>query len=113
MFPQLACIAVFTGKSSEERRPPGRLRIISVYEERIFEHNIQRLRQMEGIFSCYRIRVESGLHDVTLHTINRTLKRMGYHFMEARKKGILSERDRMERMKFARTGKKEYDSGFF
>ena len=33
--------------------------------------------------------------------------------MEARKKVILSERDRMERMKFARAGKKEYDAGFF
>ena len=100
-------------KFRRKKTSPGRPRIISVREERIIERNIQRLRQMEGIFSCHRIRAESGLHDVTLHTMNRTLKRMGYHFMEARKKGILSEKDRMERMKFARAGKKEYDAGFF
>ena len=41
-------------KFRRKKTSPGRLRIISVCEERIFEHNIQRLHQIEGICSCLK-----------------------------------------------------------
>ena len=54
---------------------------------------VTRLRKQEGNVSCRRVRVKSGLYNVSLWTINRTLKEMGYAFLEARKKRILLKKD--------------------
>ena len=64
-------------------------------------------------FSCHRIRAEAGLRNVSLWTVNGTLKRMGYAFLEARKKGILLEKDFRERLRFARKVKRTYCNHFF
>ena len=45
--------------------------------------------------------------------MNRTLKRLGYGFMEARRKGILTEKDYAERRQFARTVQRSYSKDFF
>ena len=74
---------------------------------------IARLCEQEGNFSCHRIRAEAGLYNVSLWTINRTLKRMGYAFLEARKKGILLEKDFRERLRFARKVKRTYCNDFY
>ena len=55
----------------------------------------------------------SGLYNVSLWTINRTLRRMGYAFLEARKKGILLEKDFRECLRSARKVKRTYCNGFF
>ena len=70
-------------------------------------------REQEGNFSCQRISAEAALYNVSLWTVNRTLKRMGYAFLEARKKGILLEKDFRERLKFARKVKRTYCNDFF
>ena len=43
----------------------------------------------------------------------RTLKRMGYAFLEAKKTGILLEKDFRERLRFARKVKGTYCNDFF
>ena len=60
--------------------------MITAREEWVIELNIKKLRKQEGNFSCHRIRAESGLHHVSSWTVNRMLKRMGYRFMEVRRK---------------------------
>ena len=82
-------------------------------QERKIQSTIARLREQEGNFSCHRIRAEAGLYNVSLWTINRTLKRMGYAFLEARKKGILLEKDFRERLRFARKVKRTYCNDYF
>ena len=67
-------------KSKKHSRP----RLIDVRQERKIQIKIARLREQEGNFSCHRIR--AGLFNVSLWTINRTLKRIEYAFLEARKK---------------------------
>ena len=64
----------------------GRPRIINEREERLLQRTVTRLCKQQGNFSCHRVRAESGLYNVSLWTINRMLKRMGYAFLEARKK---------------------------
>ena len=100
-------------KNRQSRGTRGRPRAITGREERVIERNINKLRKQEGNFSCHRIRAESGLHHVSSWTVNRTLKRMGYRFMEARKKGILTDKDYSERRQFARTVKRTYPEDFF
>ena len=100
-------------QAQKKSKEHGRLRLIDVRQERKIQRTIARLREKEGNFSCHRIRAEAGLYNVSLWTINRTLKRMGYAFLEARKKGILLEKDFRERLRFARKVKRTYCNGFF
>ena len=103
----------FANQAQKKSKKHGRPRLIDVRQERKIHRTIGRLREQEGNFSCHRIRAEAGLHNVSLWTINRTLKRMGYAFLEARKKGILLERDFRERLRFARKVKRTYCNDFF
>ena len=100
-------------QAEKKSKKHGRPRLIDARQERKIQRTIARLREQEGNFSCHRIRAEAGLYNVSLWTINRTLKRMGYAFLEARKKGILLEKDFRERLKFARKVKRTYCNDFF
>ena len=100
-------------KCEKDRKLRGRPRLISPRDERIIVRNIARLRKAEGNFSCHQLRAESGLHHVSLCTMNRTLKRLGFGFMETRRKGILTEKDYAERRQFARTVQRSYSKDFF
>lgn len=102
-----------TNQSIQNSKKRGRPRLISEREERTIRRTITRLRKQEGNFSCQKIRAGSGLHHVSLWTVNRTLKRMGYAFLEARRKGILLEKDFKERVQFARKVKRNYSEDFF
>ena len=95
-------------KTTSNKKSPGRPRKISSRDERMIERNIKKLRRTESNFCCERLRAESGLHHVSLHTFNRTLKRLGYRFCDARRKGISNSADRSERVKFAREVRKHY-----
>lgn len=68
---------------------------------------------MEGNVSCQRIGAELGLHHVSVWTVNRAFKRMGYGFMEARKKGILTEKDYKERLQICPYSYKNVLARFF
>ena len=100
-------------QAQKKRRKHGRPRLIDAPQERKIQRTIARLCEQEGKFSCNRIRAEAGLYNVSLWTINRTLKRMGYAFLEARKKGILLEKYFREHLKFARIVKRTYCNDFF
>ena len=46
--------------------------------------------------------------DVSNRTIRRYLNRNGFKFLQARKKGLLSEKDKRERLTFARSMRRDY-----
>ena len=45
---------------------------------------------------------------VSNRTVRRLLQRKGYHFLQARKKRLLSEKDLTKRLKFAKQMRKDY-----
>ena len=90
------------------KKSPGRPKKLCARDERLIEVNIKRLRVNEGTFSLKTLRAECSLHHVSLHTLNRCLKRMRYKFCEARRKGVLSVKDCSARVKFARQVLKRY-----
>ena len=101
------------GRNSQKNgKSRGRPRLITGRQQRVLDRNVHKLRKEEGNFSCHRLRAESGLQHVSLWTVNRTLKRMGYNLQEARKKGILTSRDQQERVQFARRVKKRIQRTF-
>lgn len=46
--------------------------------------------------------------DISISTISRVLKRNGYKYVQAKKKGVLSEKDTKKRLAFARNMKEKY-----
>ena len=80
-------------QAQKKNKEHGRPRLINVCQERKIQRTIARLCEQEGNFSCHRIRAEAVFYNVSLWTINRTLKWMRYTFLEARKKrNIIAER---------------------
>ena len=59
---------------------------------------IKRLRIEEGIFSSERLMQQCSLSegDVSNRTIRRYLNRNGFKFLQARKKGLLSKKDKRQ-----------------
>ena len=72
--------------------------------ERRIKRAIETLRRTEGgNFSAKRVMTELGLHqkDIHVRTVQKHLRRMGYGFLQARKKGILTTKDIKRRLTFA------------
>ena len=71
---------------------------------------IKRLRIEEGVFSSERLMQQCSLSegDVSNRTIRRYLNRNAFKFLQARKKGLLSETDKRERLTFARSMRRDY-----
>ena len=82
-------------KCEKERQLRGRPRLISPRDERIIVRNIARLHKEEGNFPCHQLRAESGLHHVSLWTMNRTLKRLGFNLHRRKKKMSTCDRFRV------------------
>ena len=56
---------------------------------------------------------KSGIKGVSVRTVNRLLNENGYRYLQARKKGLLSEKDRRTRLKFAKNTYKCHGSNFW
>ena len=78
--------------------------------------------QPEGYFECCKnghgshffffffLSLSTSVHD---RTVRRVLNKYGYHYRQARRKGLLTENDLKLRMKFAKDIKKYYDDGLW
>ena len=62
-------------------------------------------------FTSERIKRYSGVSSVHDRTVLRVLNKYGYHYGQARLKGLLTEKDLKLHMKFAKDIKKYYDNG--
>lgn len=87
----------------------GRPRKLSLRKERHILRTLSSLRHKEGKFTSIRLMARAGISSkhVSNRTIRRFLQRDGYYFLQARKKGLLSEKDLKERLKFAKNIRKD------
>ena len=96
----------------EDIQRRGRPRKLNERDERLLLRQIDVLRRQEGSFSVKRLMVQAGIdaRTVSSKTVRRLLHRHGYKYIEARRKGILTEADHKGRLKFARGIKRDYTS---
>ena len=97
-------------KIREKKHAGGRPKKLSAREERTIIRTLKHLRHEEGNFSSIRLMSKAGISakDVSNRTVRRFLEHEGYHFLQARKKGLLTEKDIKERLAFAKRMKKNY-----
>ena len=71
---------------------------------RSLERAIKRLRKDNVNFTALDVVHEAGLKgdEVHIRTYRRYLNSMGYKFLVCRKKGLLSENDKLIRLRYAR-----------
>lgn len=88
----------------------GRPRKLSTRQGRTIIRALYKLRKTEGNFTVKRIMREAGLSEgeVSVRTVSRFLNRKGYYSLVARKKGLMTDRDRKLRIAFARRMKKDF-----
>ena len=67
-------------------------------QEALILRSIVELRDQEGSFSSRRLMERTGIHHVTDRTVRRLLNRNGYFFLQARKKGLMSQKDKDQRV---------------
>ena len=85
-------------------KKPGRKRKISERNRRSLQRAIYRLRRNNVNFTALDIVREAGLKgdEVHIRTYRRYLNSMGYKFLVCRKKGLLSDNDKLIRLRYAR-----------
>ena len=89
--------------SQKRRRKGGR-------DERQLLRSLKILRKEEGQFSSKRLMEKAGIQEsqASNRTVRRCLKRHGYHFLQARKKGLMSSADLKKRVAFVRILQKKH-----
>jgi len=95
------------------RQNPGRPRRVSIQDERQIVRHVERLRNDLGSFTVKKLRLEAGVTHVSIHTVRRVLKKNKYHYLQSRKKGLLTPKDRLLRLRFAKTTIKEKPRNFW
>ena len=97
-------------EASTKRYKAGRPKKISLRQERRLVRGIKLLRTEEGTFSSKRLMQRCSLRegDVSNRTIRRYLNINGFKYLQARKKGLISDKDKRERFKFARSMRRNY-----
>ena len=69
--------------------------------------------KQDGNFTSKRIKLYSGVSRVHDRTVRRELNKYGYHYRQAKRKGLLTESDFKLHMKFAKGITKYYDDGLW
>ncbi len=98
------------GKREQEdlKSVGGRPSKLSVREKRQIVRLVKTLRGQEPNWTVKRMMARADVKDVSLRTVSRFLNQKGYNYLQARKKGLLSERDKKTRLKFAKQMLREH-----
>lgn len=91
-------------QTSKIKRKPGRKPKLTERHKRMLVRSLKRLRQRSVNFTSYDLVRDSGIDASIAHrrTITRYLNKMGYYFMQSRKKGLLTEKDKKQRLQYAK-----------
>lgn len=93
-------------RSVQGKKPPkiGRPNILSTRDKRLLARCIKKLREENINFTVKQLIEFSGLSlkKASYRTYVRAINEMGYKYLQTRKKGMLSARDKRNRYKFAR-----------
>lgn len=87
----------------------GRKRLLSDRDERALIRSLLYHRDNKFPFNSKRLQVSCGLTNVSNRTVRRKLNECGYHYLQARRKGLMSKSDLKWRLKFARAMVKKDD----
>lgn len=88
-------IASAKDKVPENRRQfCGRKKKLTPEQEALILRSILELRDEEGSFSSRRLMERTGIRHVTDRTVRCLLNRNAYFFLQARKKGLMSQTDK-------------------
>ena len=90
------------------RHLSGRKKKLTPEHEAFILRTIEEVREQEGSFSSRRLMERTGIRHVTDRTVRRLLNRNGYFFLQARKKGLMSQSDKERRVEFARQMQSNY-----
>ena len=90
----------------------GRPRKLSSREERLLIRALHKLRRTEGNFTAKRLMNEANISEsnVSVLTVARFLNSKGYFYLQARKKGLLTNNDKNLRVSFAKKVREEYNN---
>ena len=93
----------------------GRPRKLGAREKRLLLREIPKLRKSEGKFTVKRLMQQAGVspRNVSFRTVQRFLRSQGYKYLQARQKGLLTDKDLKKRLKFARKIKREYNDSLW
>ena len=96
----------------KKRKCGGRPEKLTLRQKRSIIRNINILREENSNFTSKKLLLSSGINrnDVSPPTVRRFLNKNGYHYLQTRKKGILSRNDVRKRYKFAKMMRKEFNS---
>lgn len=86
----------------------GRPSILSTRDERKLVRELYKLWKTEVPFTAKRLQVVAGLEHCSVHTIRRTLHKFGFKYLQTRRKGRMSTEDLNNRIKFAKSIRREY-----
>ena len=81
----------------------GRPRKVDKRDTRHILRQLKLLRSTEPNWTVKRLMEKSGIKGVSVRTVNRLLNEKGYRYLQARKKGLLSEKDRRTRLNLPKT----------
>ena len=102
---------MFSSKGDDRKNPlrTGRPRKVSERDVRTLIRTLKTLRKNNVHVTVKTLVEESGLslESASRRTYSRCLNRLGYSYYSARRKGILSEKDKRQRLQFARKMKRE------
>ena len=87
----------------------GRPKKLSERDKRTILRQIRLLRREDGNWTIKRLMESSNVTHVSQRTVKRLLHQNRYKYLQARKKGLLSEKDKKDCVKFARKMLKNYD----
>ena len=99
----------------KQGKSAGRRRKFNEREERRIRRAIHSLRRRQGNFTAKGLLVELRIPptEVSVRTVQRHLHRMGYSYVHSRRKGVLSDKDRKQRLAFAKHFKRNYRQDFW
>ena len=103
-------------KKKNIKKKSGRPRKISERTERELLRLIPKMRSHNHNWSVTQLMQESSLKDndkVHRCTVNRLLNKNGFWYLQMRKKGLLSDKDKKKRLTFARKMLKRPDSSTY
>lgn len=94
--------------SRQVERKRGPKRRLGERERRLIERTMKRMRATNCNFTVMTLVREAGIDPTIAHrrTFTRYLNNWGYHFLQSRKKGLLSDKDKELRLRHARTMKR-------
>ena len=97
-------------KHAKLKKCPSRPKLIDAQTQWLRARKIRFLLSDEGGFSSKRLLKECSIEpSISMSMVTRTLWPIGYHYLQVRKKGILTEKDKTAR-RFAWDIKKNYSS---